>query len=42
MKHLPKGLETQVRRWVAQYQQARAFLDQVSQEARKKLGLLDD
>ena len=42
MKHLPKGMETLVRRWVAQYQQARALLDQVSQEAWKKLGLTDD
>lgn len=37
MKHLPKGTETQVRRWVAQYRQARALLDRISAEAWKRL-----
>jgi hypothetical protein len=42
MKHLPKGTETKVRRWVEQYQQARALLDEISQEAWKQLSLTDD
>jgi hypothetical protein len=37
MKHLPKDAEAKVRRWVGQYQQARALLDQISQEAWKQL-----
>jgi hypothetical protein len=37
MKHLPKESEAKVRRWVGQYQQARALLDQISQEAWKQL-----
>lgn len=42
MKHLPKGTEAKVRRWVDQYQQARALLDQISQEAWKQLSPTDD
>ena len=38
MKHLAKGREAKVQRWVAQYQQARTLLDQMSQEAWKQLG----
>lgn len=33
MKHLPKGSEAKVRRWVEQYQQARELLEQMSREA---------
>ena len=37
MKHIPKTEEGAVRRWVAQYQQARQLLEQISQEAWKRL-----
>lgn len=42
MKHLPKGAEAKVRRWVEQYRQARALLDEISQEAWKQLSLTND
>lgn len=42
MKHLPKGTESKVRQWVQQYQQARALLEQISQEAWKQLSDTDD
>jgi hypothetical protein len=42
MQHLPKGTEAKARRWVEQYQQARALLEQISQEAWKQLGQTDD
>jgi hypothetical protein len=37
MKHLPKGSEAKVRRWVEQYQRARLLLEQISQEAWQQL-----
>ncbi|MEI6789474.1 MAG: DUF6788 family protein [bacterium] len=37
MKHLPKGMEAKVRRWLDQYKLARQLLDQMSQEAWKQL-----
>ena len=37
MKHIAKHQEAMVRRWVQAYQQARALLDQISQEAWKRL-----
>ena len=37
MKHLPKGTEAQVRRWIEQYQLARQLLEEMSQEAWKQL-----
>jgi hypothetical protein len=42
MKHLPKGAEAKARRWVEQYQRARALLEQISQEAWNQLGQTDD
>ena len=42
MKHLSKGPEAKIRRWVKQYQQARALLEAMSQEAWKQLSLTDD
>jgi hypothetical protein len=37
MKHIAKTQEGMVRRWVQAYQQARSLLDQISQEAWKRL-----
>lgn len=37
MKHLPKGSEAKVRRWVEHYRHARELLEQISQEAWKHL-----
>ena len=37
MKHIPKDQEATVRRWVQQYQQARALLERSSQEAWARL-----
>jgi hypothetical protein len=37
MKHIPKGMESDVRRWVEQYQRARQFIEEMSQEAWQKL-----
>lgn len=37
MKHIAKSQEARVRRWVQAYQQSRALLDQISQEAWKRL-----
>jgi hypothetical protein len=37
MKHIPKAEEGTVQRWVKQYQQARQLLEQISQEAWKRL-----
>ena len=37
MKHIPKAEEGAVQRWVQQYQQARQLLEQISQEAWKRL-----
>ena len=37
MKHIPKMQEQTVRRWAEQYQQARQLLEQISQEAWKRL-----
>jgi len=42
MKHLPKGTEEKVRRWVQQYREARALLDTISREAWKLLGESDE
>jgi len=42
MKHLPKSAEAKARRWVEQYQKARALLEQSSQEAWKHLDQTDD
>jgi hypothetical protein len=38
MKHIPQSQECAVRRWVRQYQEARQILDQLSNEAWKRLG----
>lgn len=37
MKHIPKDQEATVRRWVAQYRQARDLLERSSQEAWARL-----
>lgn len=37
MKHVAPQQEAMVRRWVLTYQQARSLLDQISQEAWKRL-----
>jgi len=37
MKHIPKSQEGAVRRWIRQYKHARTVLDQLSQEAWKRL-----
>lgn len=37
MKHIAKHQEEMVRRWIKAYQQARSLLDQISQEAWKRL-----
>lgn len=37
MKHIPKALEADVRRWVEQYQRARQFIEDMSEQAWKML-----
>ena len=37
MKHVAKDQEATVRRWIQAYQQARSLLEQISQEAWKRL-----
>ena len=37
MKHIPKGQEAAVRRWVEAYQQARGLLEQISLAAWQRL-----
>lgn len=38
MKHIPKGLEGDVRRWIEQYRRARQHIEEMSEEAWNKLG----
>jgi hypothetical protein len=33
MKHIPKALETDVRRWVGQYKRVRELIEQMSEQA---------
>jgi hypothetical protein len=37
MKHIPQALETDVRRWVQQYQRARQLIEEMSQQAWHRL-----
>lgn len=38
MKHIPKTLETDVRRWVNEYQLARKLIEEMSEQAWQQLG----
>jgi hypothetical protein len=37
MKHIPKALETDVRRWVKQYQRVRQLVEEMSEQAWQRL-----